>query len=85
MSNGMVIRVFLNFLLFLSSEEYIFSLYDDQVGLMDWHQRYVGKLKHAVFHTQKTGRKRVVVSIEENVVASLDLRHDYLETCPWGQ
>lgn len=32
-------------------------------------------MKHAVFHTQKTGRKRVIVSTEENVVASLDLRH----------
>jgi hypothetical protein len=39
------------------------------------HQQYIGKVKHAVFHTQKTGRKRVVVSTEENVIASLDLRH----------
>lgn len=39
------------------------------------HQQYIGKVKHAVFHTQKTGRKRVLVSTEENVVASLDLRH----------
>ncbi|KAL0672557.1 hypothetical protein Bca4012_000537 [Brassica carinata] len=38
------------------------------------HQRFIGKVKHAVFHTQKTGRKRVIVSTEENVVASLDLR-----------
>ncbi|KAF2304456.1 hypothetical protein GH714_031663 [Hevea brasiliensis] len=51
-----------------------FSLYEDQVGLMDWHQQYVGKVRDAVFHTQKTGRKRVVVSTEENVIASLDLR-----------
>ncbi|KAK6147109.1 hypothetical protein DH2020_018021 [Rehmannia glutinosa] len=36
---------------------------------------YIGKVKHAVFHTQKAARKRVVVSTEENVVASLDLRH----------
>ncbi|KAG2691845.1 hypothetical protein I3760_08G025100 [Carya illinoinensis] len=72
----MDIRVFLLLLLVLvSSVEHGFSLYEDQVGLMDWHQRYIGKVKHAVFHTQKTGRKRVVVSTEENVVASLDLRH----------
>lgn len=38
------------------------------------HQRYIGKVKDAVFHTQKAGRKRVVVSTEENVIASLDLR-----------
>ncbi|XP_023756547.1 uncharacterized protein LOC111905102 [Lactuca sativa] len=51
-----------------------FSLFEDQVGFMDWHQRYIGKVKDAVFHTQKAGRKRVVVSTEENVIASLDLR-----------
>ncbi|KAL3566251.1 hypothetical protein D5086_031666 [Populus alba] len=39
------------------------------------HQKYIGKVKHAVFQTQKTGRKRVLVSTEENVIASLDLRH----------
>ncbi|KAL8137095.1 hypothetical protein V2J09_003096 [Rumex salicifolius] len=38
------------------------------------HQQYIGKVKHAVFPTQKAGRKRVVVSTEENVLASLDLR-----------
>ncbi|KAA8521807.1 hypothetical protein F0562_012480 [Nyssa sinensis] len=70
---AMAIRVFL-LLLFLSYSNLAFSLYEDQVGLMDWHQQYIGKVKHAVFHTQKAGRKRVVVSTEENVVASLDLR-----------
>ncbi|KAL7164439.1 hypothetical protein ACSBR2_040368 [Camellia fascicularis] len=71
----MAIRVFLPLLLlFLSSSHLTFSLYEDQVGLMDWHQQYIGKVKHAVFHTQKAGRKRVVVSTEENVIASLDLR-----------
>ncbi|VVB14136.1 unnamed protein product [Arabis nemorensis] len=70
----MAIRVYLLFLLFLSSAIVTYSLYEDQAGLMDWHQRYIGKVKHAVFHTQKTGRKRVIVSTEENVVASLDLR-----------
>lgn len=39
------------------------------------NQQYIGKVKHAVFHTQKAARKRVVVATEENVVASLDLRH----------
>ncbi|KAJ9702333.1 hypothetical protein PVL29_004189 [Vitis rotundifolia] len=68
-------RVFLLLLLvLLSSPSPSFSLYEDQVGLMDWHQQYIGKVKHAVFHTQKAGRKRVVVSTEENVIASLDLR-----------
>lgn len=38
------------------------------------HQQYIGKVNQAVFQTPKTGRKRVVVSTEENVLASLDLR-----------
>lgn len=72
---AMATRVFLLLLLVLiSSPSPSFSLYEDQVGLMDWHQQYIGKVKHAVFHTQKAGRKRVVVSTEENVIASLDLR-----------
>ncbi|KAJ9692857.1 hypothetical protein PVL29_011785 [Vitis rotundifolia] len=71
----MATRVFLLLLLVLiSSPSPTFSLYEDQVGLMDWHQQYIGKVKHAVFHTQKAGRKRVVVSTEENVIASLNLR-----------
>ncbi|KAK1403720.1 hypothetical protein POM88_003325 [Heracleum sosnowskyi] len=52
------------------------SLHEDQVDLMDWHQQYIGKVKQAVFQTQKAGRKRVIVATEENVVASLHLRRD---------
>ncbi|KAL5729138.1 hypothetical protein ACHQM5_002128 [Ranunculus cassubicifolius] len=71
---AMAIRVsFLFFLLFISATP-TFALYEDQVGLMDWHHKYIGKVKQAVFHTQKAGRKRVIVSTEENVIASLDLR-----------
>lgn len=72
----MAIRSFLILfiLFFFSSLNPILSLYEDQVGLVDWHQQYLGKVKQAVFHTHKTGRKRVVVSTEENVVALLDLR-----------
>ncbi|XP_006654166.1 ER membrane protein complex subunit 1 [Oryza brachyantha] len=50
------------------------AVYEDQVGLADWHQRYIGKVKQAVYHSQKSGRRRVVVLTEENVIASLDLR-----------
>ncbi|KAM0057186.1 putative ER membrane protein complex subunit 1 [Helianthus debilis subsp. tardiflorus] len=72
---AMAIKLSLILLLCLSSLlAPSFSLFEDQVGLMDWHQRYIGKVKHAVFHTQKAGRKRVLVSTEENVIASLDLR-----------
>ncbi|KAH8482620.1 hypothetical protein H0E87_029901 [Populus deltoides] len=72
---AMAIRSLLIFLCILSITVPTFSLYEDQAGLMDWHQKYIGKVKHAVFQTQKTGRKRVLVSTEENVIASLDLRH----------
>lgn len=71
---AMAIKLSLLLLFFLSSLIPTFSLFEDQVGFMDWHQRYIGKVNHAVFHTQKAGRKRVVVSTEENVIASLDLR-----------
>ncbi|RLN30089.1 ER membrane protein complex subunit 1 [Panicum miliaceum] len=50
------------------------AIYEDQVGLADWHQKYIGKVKKAVYHSQKSGRRRVVVLTEENVISSLDLR-----------
>ncbi|XP_042445968.1 ER membrane protein complex subunit 1-like [Zingiber officinale] len=71
---GMAIRACLRVFTLLLLSTFSSALYEDQVGLADWHQKYIGKVKHAVFHTQKTGRKRVVVSTEENVFASLDLR-----------
>ncbi|OAY79607.1 ER membrane protein complex subunit 1 [Ananas comosus] len=75
----MAARVRLGFLalvltLILSSSTLSSAIFEDQVGIADWHQKYIGKVKHAVFHTQNKGRKRVVVSTEENVIASLDLR-----------
>ncbi|XP_063942159.1 uncharacterized protein LOC108204343 [Daucus carota subsp. sativus] len=69
-----ILRVLTSLLLLFSSFNFSHSLYEDQVGLMDWHQQYIGKVKQAVFQTQKAGRKRVIVSTDENVVASLDLR-----------
>uniref|UniRef100_A0A0E0KZZ2 ER membrane protein complex subunit 1 n=1 Tax=Oryza punctata TaxID=4537 RepID=A0A0E0KZZ2_ORYPU len=63
---------------FLAAASLAFTLaaavYEDQVGLADWHQKYIGKVKQAVYHSQKSGRRRVVVLTEENVIASLDLR-----------
>ncbi|KAG0624001.1 hypothetical protein M758_3G216900 [Ceratodon purpureus] len=58
--------------LFLSSPCH--AIYEDQVGVRDWHQQYIGRVKHAVFQTQGAGRKRVVVATEENALASLNLR-----------
>ncbi|XP_012477342.1 uncharacterized protein LOC105792990 [Gossypium raimondii] len=70
----MAIMSFIFAFFFFSSLQPILSLYEDQVGLMDWHQQYIGKVKQAVFHTHKTGRKRVVASTEQNIIATLDLR-----------
>ncbi|XP_022131901.1 ER membrane protein complex subunit 1 isoform X2 [Momordica charantia] len=56
--------------------ECLLSISDSQTrSLCFRRQQYLGKVKHALFHSQKSGRKRVVVSTEENVIASLDLRH----------
>jgi hypothetical protein len=41
------------------------AIYEDQVGLADWHQKYIGKVKQAVYHSQKSGRRRVVVLTEK--------------------
>lgn len=70
----MAVRASLFVLLLLLCSLLAAALYEDQVGIADWHQKYIGKTKQAVFHTQKAGRKRVVVATEENVIASLDLR-----------
>ncbi|CAM6116723.1 unnamed protein product [Calypogeia fissa] len=50
------------------------AVYEDQVGLWDWHQEYIGKVTHAVFQTHGGGRKRVIVATEQNSIASLNLR-----------
>ncbi|XP_066361981.1 uncharacterized protein [Miscanthus floridulus] len=61
-------------LVFASLATLATAIYEDQVGLADWHQKYIGKVKQAVYHSQKSGRRRVVVMTEENVISSLDLR-----------
>ncbi|KAK8936199.1 hypothetical protein KSP39_PZI013538 [Platanthera zijinensis] len=70
----MASRVCLGLLLLLLHSFISLAVYEDQIGLTDWHQRYIGKTKQSIFHSHKTGRKRVVVSTEENAIASLDLR-----------
>lgn len=51
----------------------IYGLFEDQVGMYDWHQQYIGRVKLAEFQTQ-TQRKRVFVATELNVLAALNLR-----------
>ena len=50
-----------------------FALYEDQVGLFDWRQQYIGNAKHVYFE-QSTHSKRVFATTEENVLAALNAR-----------
>ncbi|KAF0927737.1 hypothetical protein E2562_035986 [Oryza meyeriana var. granulata] len=69
-----LLLLLLSFLAAASLATLAAAVYEDQVGLADWHQKYIGKVKQAVYHSQKSGRRRAVVLTEENVIASLDLR-----------
>eukprot|EP00271_Cylindrocystis_brebissonii_P014454 TRINITY_DN357_c0_g2_i14.p1 TRINITY_DN357_c0_g2~~TRINITY_DN357_c0_g2_i14.p1 ORF type:complete len:1028 (+),score=203.40 TRINITY_DN357_c0_g2_i14:1032-4115(+) len=65
------------FVLLLLSVAAMFSgccaIFEEQVGMYDWHQQYIGRVKLAEFQTQGQ-RKRVYVATEKNVVAALNLR-----------
>lgn len=45
-------------------------LYEDQMGLFDWKQSYIGKLRHATFDSMK----RIIIATEENVLAAISLK-----------
>eukprot|EP00850_Spirogloea_muscicola_P006456 SM000030S11465 [mRNA] locus=s30:825005:831618:+ [translate_table: standard] len=49
------------------------ALFEDEVGMSDWHQSYIGKVKLAKLQTYGQ-RKRVFVATEQNVLAALNLR-----------
>lgn len=51
-----------------------FSLYEDQVGMFDWRQSFVGKVKFAHFDLSTHSSKRLFVATESNVLASLNSR-----------
>ncbi|KAH7302061.1 hypothetical protein KP509_23G054700 [Ceratopteris richardii] len=40
-----------------------------------WHHKYVGRVKHAAYHTFPMGRKILLVATEKNILASLDIRN----------
>lgn len=53
------------------------ALYEDQVGLFDWRQQYVGNSKEVYFEQtshSSTTSKRVFLSTESNVLAALNAR-----------
>lgn len=53
------------------------ALYEDQVGKFDWKRSFIGKVKHARFDN-----KRLIVTTQENVLASLSLKNDQIQ---WRQ
>jgi hypothetical protein len=44
------------------------AVYEDEIGLSDWHQQHIGKVAFAYFCTQKS---RVYVATQQGVIASL--------------
>jgi len=51
------------------------ALYEDEIGLNDWYIQGLGRINHIGFGLQ--GQKnRIIVSTEENVIASLKLTSD---------
>lgn len=51
-----------------------YALYEDQVGTFDWRQQYIGRYKRAYWEQVggTAGGKRLYVSSEKNVIASLN-------------
>ncbi|MCO5610303.1 hypothetical protein L7F22_064539 [Adiantum nelumboides] len=47
----------------------------DDVSSWHWYQKYIGRVKHAVFHTSANGKKLLLVATEQNVLASLNIRN----------
>lgn len=45
------------------------SIFEDQLGVWDWQQQYVGKVHAAAFSS-----RRCFVASEENVLAEVDMR-----------
>jgi hypothetical protein len=50
------------------------SLYEDQVGQMDWRKSYLGKVKFSHFDVSTHSSKRLFVATESNVLAALNSR-----------
>lgn len=50
------------------------GLYEDQIGLFDWRQSYLGKVKFSFFDVSTHSSKRLFVGTEANVVAALNSR-----------
>lgn len=61
-------------ILSLMNLKYCLGLYADQVGLFDWRQSYIGKVKFSFFDVSTHSSKRLFVGTESNVIAALNSR-----------
>ena len=50
------------------------GLYEDQIGLFDWRQSYLGKVKFSFFDVSTHSSKRLFVGTESNVVGAINSR-----------
>ncbi|XP_068727259.1 ER membrane protein complex subunit 1-like [Montipora capricornis] len=62
------------FLLVWIQFQHCVGLYEDQVGLFDWRQSYLGKVKFSFFDVSSHSSKRLFVGTESNVIAALNSR-----------
>ena len=61
-------------ILCLINLKHCLGLYADQVGLFDWRQSYIGKVKFSFFDVSTHSSKRLFVGTESNVIAALNSR-----------
>ncbi|CAF0722808.1 unnamed protein product [Rotaria sordida] len=54
------------------------SLFEDQVGKFDWHRQHVGFIDDS--HQPSASTNRLIISSQDNVVASLDLSARKIES-----
>nr|XP_022343072.1 ER membrane protein complex subunit 1-like isoform X1 [Crassostrea virginica] len=72
-------KVLINLIIFLSFQ-ISQALYEDQIGKFDWHQQYVGKIQHISWDQSLHAGKRVLVSSEKHVLASI---HSHNGSIAW--
>jgi hypothetical protein len=66
--------VLLYFFFFILLFSLTYCLYEDQIGLFDWKKSFVGKLNYVNFDGSAANNKRIIVSSENNVLASINSR-----------
>ena len=73
-SNMAAVKLYMCVLLSLIFWNHCLGLYEDQVGLFDWRQSYLGKVKFSFFDVSSHSSKRLFVGTESNVIAALNSR-----------